>query len=108
MTITNLDPNVHWGKKTFRLTFMQWDYSVTHEVTVGGNCSVFDNLDCVISNLADDIFDKGGEIILKRSNGDELSVDLEDEDHLLKMCVRAELLSVEAEPVKYVAADAAE
>lgn len=99
----NLDPNITWGKKTFKLTFMAWDYKETVETTVGGNCRAFDNLDSALSNVYDklprDEYDTSY-IILKRGDGETLHCEDDDcrsEDWLRDMLVSAELVSVEEE-----------
>ncbi|WP_223306979.1 DUF5406 family protein [Citrobacter sp. S-77] len=54
-TIMNYDPNMtmcgRLAKQTVRLTFGQWEYRETFEVTVGGNLTGLDVINCAVENL---------------------------------------------------------
>lgn len=81
----NNDPNHHRShKKRFRLTFGMWEYRLTVEVNVGGNCAGFDgNLDCALNNFLDDLEegDWGFRMVLKNPETKaELVADSEDDD----------------------------
>lgn len=104
--ITEFDPNIRWGKNTLRLTFMQWEYKVTHEITVGGNCYAMSNLDSALTAIYDKLpVDEWGipYIILEDNNGDTLQTgDTEgkNEDWLMNMLVSTEVISIEPETPK--------
>lgn len=108
--ITELDPNIRWAKKTLRMTFMQWGYKVTHDASVGGNCSAMSNLDAALSNLYDKLPpDSWGVpyLVLEDSNGDSLQNGDDErraEDWLMDMLVSAELVNIEPETPKGAAA----
>lgn len=94
------DPNIRWAKKTFRLTFMSWDYQVTLEATVGGNCHGFDNISAAVGQAYEELpVDMFGVpfLTMKRADGDELHVgDEEDRDErwLMDLLVHAEITSI--------------
>ena len=101
--LTEHDPNLNWGKKTYRMTFMSWKYQVTHEVTVGGNCLGMENLRAALSSLYEklpvDQFDTpyllmtdGDGVTLQ--NGDDLG---ECEDWLESILVSVALIKIEPE-----------
>lgn len=104
--ITELDPNIRWGKKTIRMTFMQWGYKAVHEASVGGNCSAMSNLDAALSNVYDTLPpDNWGVpyIVMEDGKGDSLQNGDDEgrsEDWLMDMLVSAELISVEPETPK--------
>lgn len=108
--ITELDPNIRWGKKTIRMTFMQWGFKATHEEQVGGNCSAMANLDSALTSVYDKLpIDRYGipYIILEDSNGDTLQDGDDDgrnEDWLMNMLVSAEVVSIEPETPRGIAA----
>lgn len=95
--ITNYDPNIVWARHSFELTFMQWDYSLTVQVDVCGNCKGADLFGSAVSTVFDDLWDndlRNAQIILKRptqdadeSGFDTLECDIENEEELEKMCV---------------------
>ncbi len=53
--IMNYDPNLtscgRMAKQTVRLTFGLWEYRETFEVTVGGNLTGLDVINCAIESL---------------------------------------------------------
>ncbi|EOO9889169.1 DUF5406 family protein, partial [Escherichia coli] len=53
--IMNYDPNMtlcgRMAKQTVRLTFGLWEYRETFEVTVGGNLTGLDVINCAIESL---------------------------------------------------------
>lgn len=92
--ITEYDPNMRWSTHTFELTFMQWDYSLTVQAVVGGNCRGY----TLFSSAIDEVFDKAyskehdcATLILNRGK-DELEVTLEDDEDLKKMCVAIKIV----------------
>jgi Family of unknown function (DUF5406) len=95
-TITTYDPNIQWARHSFELVLMQWDYSLTVNVDVCGNCKGATLFDSAVSAAFDDLYDEdedNARIVLKRpaedGNGgeDTLEVDLEDIEDLEKLCV---------------------
>jgi hypothetical protein len=100
--ITNYDPNVVWARHSFELTFMQWDYSLTIEVDVCGNCKGATLFSSAISTAFDELYDTDdgyAQVILKRptTDGDEsgfdtLEVDLDDESDLEAICIGIKII----------------
>lgn len=96
------DINAREGRKTFKLTFRCWGYAAQHEVTVGGNCLAFDNLDCALGNLYDNLplsRQDVPQLLLTDEKGDTLLCEDDEEqqtDWLAEMLVCAELVAVEA------------
>jgi hypothetical protein len=105
--ITNYDPNIRRARHSFELTFMQWDYSLTIEVDVTGNCKGADLFSSAINTVFEELYDEDdgfAQIVLKRptTDGDEsgfdtLEVDLEDEDDLKTICVGIKIVKHEKE-----------
>jgi len=97
------DPNIRWSRHTFELTFMQWDYRLTMEVDVCGNCKGSDLFGSAISTCFEELFDDDdgySQIILKRptqgadeSGFDTLECDLEDEADLEAICVSIQIVA---------------
>ena len=97
--ITNYDPNIRWARHTFSLTFMQWDYSLTVQVEVTGNCRGAGMFDGAILTYFDELYDQDdgtAGIVLKKGD-DTLEVDLEDEDDLRDLCVGIVIVGHKAE-----------
>ncbi len=101
--LTEHDPNLNWGKKTYRMTFMSWKYQVTHEVTVGGNCLGMENLRTALLSLYDKLpVDHFGTPYLLMTDedggslqdGDELG---QCEDWLESVLVSVTLIKIEPE-----------
>jgi len=100
--IKEYDPNIHWARHSFALIFMQWDYSLTIEVDVLGNCKGASLFGDAISAVFDELWDddeQNAKIILKRptkdadeTGFDTLECDIEDEDELEKMCVSIQIV----------------
>lgn len=99
MTITTYDPNITRARHTFELTFMQWDYSLSVQVDVRGNCKGASLFRTALSVAFEELWDddeQNAQIILKRpaeDGEDTLEVDLEDESELERMCVSASIVS---------------
>ena len=97
MSITNYDPNIVWARHSFELIFMQWDYSLTVEVDVCGNCKGATLFGSAISTVFDELYDdeeSNAQIVLKRptTDGDEsgfdtLEIDLDNESELEDICI---------------------
>lgn len=94
----NLDPNMNLSGrrayKTIRLTFGEWDYRRTVDVTVGGNCSGLFNIEAAVGKAYETEF--CGHIILEHQNGDALECtddEGEGEQWLADMLVSAEIIS---------------
>ena len=107
-TLKNYDPNITWARHTFELTFMQWDYSLTVEVEVGGNCRGAVLIDSAIDRAFDDIYDEDEDnavIVLTRpaedgGGDDTLEVTIDGTDELKSLCVSAVLVKHEKESRK--------
>jgi len=103
--ITNYDPNIQWARHSFELTFMQWDYSLTIEVDVCGNCKGADLFDSAISTCFDELYDQDDDlaaIVLKRpaedgEGEDTLEVSLYDESDLEALCMSIKITKHEEE-----------
>lgn len=77
------DPNKHrYEGKVFRLTFGIWAYRAVFEETVFGNCAGFNNLECAVANVMENLPDGqwGVAMTLTDADGDELLAETEDED----------------------------
>lgn len=106
--IKNYDPNITWARHTFALTFMQWDYSLTVEVEVGGNCRGAVLIDSAIDKAFDELYDDVEDdaiIVLKRpaedGNGeDTLEVTIDGTEELKSLCVCAAIVKHEKESRK--------
>lgn len=104
-TLKNYDPNITWSRHTFELIFMQWDYSLTVEVEVNGNCRGATLIDSAVITAFDDLYDEDEDnavIVLKRpaedgSGEDALEVTIEDDDELRSLCVSARITKHEKE-----------
>ena len=103
--IKNYDPNITWARHAFELTFMQWDYSLTTQVEVCGNCKGV-LLSSAINIVFEECFDEdeqNAQIVLKRpaedgSGEDTLEIDLEDESALERICVGVKIVEHVKEP----------
>lgn len=104
--ITEYDPNINWSRHTIKVTFMQWDYLLTMEVEVTGNCSGFTIFDSAISACFDKIYDTAQDIALllldkPAEDGvgdggagvDTLEITVEDDDELQELCVGIEIVA---------------
>jgi hypothetical protein len=84
---------------------MQWDYSLTVEVEVCGNCRGAGLFNSAIRTAFDEIYDEEddtGLLVLKRpskdGNGeDTLEITLEDDDELADLCVAVAIVKHEKE-----------
>jgi len=92
--IKEYDPNINWARHSIELTFMQWDYSLTMEVDVCGNCKGATLFDAAISTCFDEMYDQDDDdcvIELKRpaqdGEGDTLEISIYDESDLEEICV---------------------
>ena len=99
------DPNITWARHTVELTFMQWDYSLTVEVEVGGNCRGYDLLEGAINVAFGELYDDDEDdavIVLRRpaedgNREDTLEVTIDGTDELKSHCVSAVLVKHEKE-----------
>ena len=104
-TITSYDPNIRWARHSFELTFMQWDYSITVQVDVCGNCKGASLFSSAISVVFDDLYDddeSNAQIVLKRpaedgEGEDTLEIDMEDVEELEALCVSVQIVKHEKE-----------
>jgi hypothetical protein len=93
--IKEYDPNIRWSRHTIELTFMQWDYSLTMEVDVTGNCMGASLFSGAIEVAFDELYDSDSEfstIYLERQSEDEgcidtLEVTLDSTYELKDICV---------------------
>lgn len=95
--ITNYDPNIRWARHTYELTFMQWDYSLTVTVEVGGNCKGASLFETALEEAFIDLYDyddEFGTIVLKRGE-DTLEVPLDGHQDLENLCVGIKLIGHE-------------
>ena len=84
---------------------MQWDYNLTVQVDVCGNCKGATLFDSAIYTAFDDLCNEdedNAQIVLKRpakdGNGeDTLEIDLEDVEELKSLCVSARIVKHEKE-----------
>ncbi|ENH5344435.1 DUF5406 family protein [Escherichia coli] len=105
----NYDPNMtlcgRMAKQTVRLTFGLWEYRETFEVTVGGNLTGLDVINCAIESLYvtlpyEEVLDErtGETDIMATINIGELicqDEDLSGELWLAGMLISAEIISIE-------------
>ena len=99
------DPNNKFGMHTVEITVTQWQYFGRFQVKVGGNCKGFDIFETAVELLweeyteCDEESDRCyGELCLKDEKGDELIVELyEDEDKLKDMVTKVEIIAFEGD-----------
>lgn len=100
--IKEYDPNIRWARHTIELTFMQWDYALTMEVDVTGNCTGASLFNSAIHTVFDDLWDddeQNSQIILKRPSieetgqEDELEVNFDTFDELASICVSIKIVN---------------
>jgi len=99
----NYDPNLvlcgRMATQTVRLTFGQWEYRKTMEVTVDGNLQGLSVIEAAVENALDELL-KGcvedATIILVNEKGDELLCELDeiDDDCLRDMLISAEIIDI--------------
>jgi len=92
----NYDPNNRFGVHLVQLTFQQWKYKFTVEVTVRGNCKGMDILNSAVDNFFNDLYESQGEypeLVMQDEEGNELETGMEDEEELKEMLVEAKILS---------------
>lgn len=107
--IMNYDPNMtmcgRLAKQTVRLTFGQWEYRETFEVTVGGNLTGLDVISCAVESIYESLpcekilnMDAGEMDIVATIQIGELECMDEDvlgEEWLAGMLIAAEIISIE-------------
>lgn len=96
----NYDPNNGFGTHLVQLTFQQWEYKLTVEVPIGGNCKGLSIIDSAVGSFDHKLYREQGEfpcITLKNAEGEELETDIEDEEDLKNMLVEAKILSFKSE-----------
>ena len=100
----NYDPNLvscgRMATQTVRLTFGQWEYRKTMEVTVGGNLQGLSVIEAAIENALDELLEgciEYATIILVNEKGDELSCELDEinDDCLRDMLISAEIIDIQ-------------
>ena len=92
----NYDPNNGFGTHLVELTFQQWEYKLTVEVPVGGNCKGMSIMEYAVDRFDDQLYDDQGDcpiLILKDDEGNELETQIEDAEELKDMLVSARILS---------------
>lgn len=101
----NYNPNMtcsgRMAKQVVRLTFGQWEFRKTIDVTVGGNCTGLGVIDSAVG-IAFDKLDSDGYsgvfIVMGRADGETLRVQDDEErgdDWLKDMIISAEIVSIE-------------
>lgn len=107
--IMNYDPNMtmcgRLAKQTVRLTFGQWEYRETFEVTVSGNLTGLDVISCAVERLYESLpyeqilnVDTGKIDIVATIQIGELECMDEDilgEEWLAGMLIAAEIINIE-------------
>lgn len=103
----NYDPNLtmcgRMATQTVELTFALWDYRKTLTTTVSGNTRGLSVIECAAGRIYEELpLDRfyTPHMLLLNAAGDvmDTSDDEEDgEDWLLKMLIKAEILSIEPE-----------
>lgn len=103
--IEEYDPNSRWGEHTWEFTFQAWKYTITLTQDIGGNCKGFTTMDSALSSLADRLYAEQGEFPelhmteIDLGTGEEntllygLGEDMDIEDELKDMLVKAELIN---------------
>lgn len=99
------DPNNFFGKTKWLLTFKAWEYELTVEREVGGNCKGLTILESIIDLFLDDYYDEDSEtykhLIFKDKEGNVLEHDLNEDydpvEELKDLLVKAEMISFEKE-----------
>ena len=96
--IKNLDPNLRTLTATFELVFVSDDYSTTKTVEVHGNVIGFNGFSAALGVLYDELCaapdrDDLAELTLYNAQGDELLIEIFDEDELLDVLVSAQLVA---------------
>ncbi|MBB6578980.1 hypothetical protein HNP33_003085 [Comamonas odontotermitis] len=106
--IENYDPNIRWGRHTYRVTLQKWNYVGAIDCEMGGNMRGFKVIEAAVSSLADDLHEARGEnptVTLVDPTGEEklhCQPDGENiEDWLYAMVVGVELIKHEAEDAKW-------
>jgi hypothetical protein len=82
--VIDFDPNKRWAKHRVRMTFGLWDYRVTLEEIIGGNCRGLDVLESAISEAyLHSVVVRGdyeyGAVTMTRANGDQLHCQDDDD-----------------------------
>jgi len=108
----NYDPNLtssgRMAAQKVRLTFGEWDYRKTMEVTVRGNTRGLSVIDCAIDIVFDELPEKafdGKTITMENEQGEELHCGLNDavcaeDDWLRDMLISAEIIDIQPENSK--------
>lgn len=99
------DPNSMFGKTVWRLTFKAWQYELTVDTAVGGNCKGLSTLECAIEGFVESLYNKETDILdtlyFKDKDGNTLEYDITEEEDpeedLKNMLVRAELIGFDKE-----------
>lgn len=104
----NYDPNLtcsgRMAKQKVKLTFAKWEYSVTMETEVGGNCTGLSVIECAVGRIYEELpLVKYGRheipsITLFKENGDTLTCDDDEDkgdDYLKDMLIAAEITGIQ-------------
>lgn len=97
----NYDPNNRFGNHLVELTFQQWEYKLTVEITVGGNCKGLSIIQYAVERFLDSQYREVGDdpeyitLIMTSDSGDQLEteIDVNDDEELKDMLVSARILS---------------
>lgn len=101
--INYVDPNIRWASKKIEVVLMQWAYSKTFVVEVGGNCSGFTNFDSAVDQIYDQLEeDEYGTpfIVMEDSEGETCLFEEEGHEWIQKMVVSIKLLDIKEEENK--------
>ena len=99
----NYDPNLvfcgRMATQTVRLTFGQWEYRMTMDVNVGGNCRGLSVIEAAVERAYDELPDaphasEAKIIILTNADGERLDCEEDDEDWLQNMLIAAEIIDI--------------
>lgn len=81
--IRKYSPNTKWGKQHVEVVLMQWDYSTTYKVDIGGNCTGFGVLEAAVDRIYDSLMEIEDEVptlILKKKGGKTLRCTADDDE----------------------------
>lgn len=103
VAIEKYNPNANFKDQHIEITLMQWEYTTTRVVTVGGNClglTVLESaVEALYGQIEPDIEDEIAEIILINPEGYKLYCtddELQQEDWLKEMVVSVRFVEAPA------------
>jgi hypothetical protein len=98
--IKEYSPNIKWGHQHVEVVLMQWGYSKTIKVDVGGNCHGMSVIDCAAGIICDQLYDEAEvdgaiTLVLENAAGDTLLCEDEEDrglDWIKDMIVSAQIV----------------